>query len=243
MGSILYSGAARPRRKKRFLTLACERRLFPSSLGFCVILRSATRASLGLFSSQACDNAVHAGQRSAAQSECVAPACGLECGRRFEASERCAREAQEYEAESRNPCISERNHFFLPTSCDAAILRHRPECAVTTITKVRLSDFVGTALPFDDITMLAMRRTSSWLDAVHLGCPQCTTLDGRTCYPIKISGVRVESIHGECPQPATRPESLGRHEKRPRLGCSFSAVAQPKLIAGCPDSSGYAHDS
>jgi len=125
MGSILYSGAARPRRKKRFLTLACERRLFPSSLGFCVILRSATRASLGLFSSQACDNAVHAGQRSAAQSECVAPACGLECGRRFEASERCAREAQEYEAESRNPCISDRNHFFLPTSCDAATLRRR----------------------------------------------------------------------------------------------------------------------
>ena len=125
MGSILYSGAARPRRKKRFLTLACERRLFPSSLGFCVILRSATRARLGLFSSQACDNAVHAGQRSAAQSECVAPACGLECGRRFEASECRARKAQEYEGESRNPCISDRNHFFLPTSCDAATLRRR----------------------------------------------------------------------------------------------------------------------
>jgi hypothetical protein len=32
------------------------------------------------------------------------------------------------------------------------------ECAVTAITKSRLSGFVGTALPFDDITMLAMRR-------------------------------------------------------------------------------------
>ena len=106
--------AARQRRRRRFLTFACERRLFPSSLGFCVILRSATRASLGLFRSQACDNAVHAGQRSAAQFECVAPACGLECGRRFEASECCARKAQEYERESRNPCISDRNHFFSP---------------------------------------------------------------------------------------------------------------------------------
>jgi hypothetical protein len=194
--------ATRQRRRRQFPTLACERRLFPSSLGFCVILRSATRASLGLFSSQACDNAVHAGQRSAAQSECVAPACGLECGRRFEASERCAREAQEYEAESRNPCISERNHFFLPTSCDAAILRHRPECAVTTITKVRLSDFVGTALPFDDITMLAMRRTSSWLDAVHLGCPQCTTRMAERATPSKSAafGLRVSMVSVHSPQ-------------------------------------------
>ena len=32
------------------------------------------------------------------------------------------------------------------------------ECAVTAITERRLSGFVGTALPSDDITMLALRR-------------------------------------------------------------------------------------
>ena len=169
--------------------LSCERRLFPGSLGFCVILRSATRASLGLFSSQACDNAVHAGQRSAAQSECVAPACGLECGRRFEASERCAREAQEYEAESRNPCISDRNHFFLPTSCDKATLRRR--------IGMRRDDDHKTSL----VLTLSARRShsmtspcwlcgvpSSWLYAVHLGCPQWTT-----AFELRVSMVSVHS--------------------------------------------------